>query len=173
MNKKYDELYNKFIDNELSNEEIKKINELSETDKKFKVELRAHKFVHNSLLEIPLLKAPIDITAKVMEQIVGSIYKKYEKNYFFRIVLGIFGIMFVVIIILFFQSIGSIQSNTNTIKLFEYLKPYSQNIIPKITSLFNSSLIKTIISLLSLIILLFFYFTMDEHKKFRKRINQF
>ena len=173
MNKNYDELYNKFIDNELSNEEIEKIKSLAKADKKFNKELKIHKFVHNSLFELPLVKAPFDITTKVMEQIVNSIAEKYKKNYFFRVILAIFGIIFLITIIMIFQSTENIQNDSSTILLFEYFKPYIQNIISQINSLFNSNFLKTMIGLFSLIVLLFFYFTIDDHKKFKKKLNQY
>ena len=52
MKKNYDDLYNKFIDNDLTNEERKEIEVLLKTDKNFSLGLKAHKFVHNTLFDL-------------------------------------------------------------------------------------------------------------------------
>ena len=76
MNNKYNELLNKFVDNELSIEEKISINNLLKKDDKFKEEFRTHKFVHNSLFDLHVLQAPLEVTSQIMEQIVSNISTK-------------------------------------------------------------------------------------------------
>ena len=173
MNKNYDELYNKFVDGELTNQELEKINGLMESDEKFRIGLRSHKFVHNSLFDIPMVQAPVEITARIMGQIASSISEKYRKNYFFRVILAIFGISFLISIIMFVMYSGNLQNSSESFSLLELIKPYTKNIIPQISKILKSDLIKSIGGLLSFIILLVFYFTINEHKNFKDRINQF
>ena len=78
MNELYDELYNKFVDNELTSEEQKEIEILLKNNKEFVAGLEAHKQVHNSLFNIQVIKAPLDITTKVMGEILNGISQKYK-----------------------------------------------------------------------------------------------
>ncbi len=173
MNNNYDELYNKFVDNELSNKELEKINELMESDEKFRIGLKTHKFVHNSLFDIPLVQAPLEITSKIMGQIASSLSDKYKKHYFFRVILAIFGISFLISIIMFVMYSANIPNSSESFGFLELIKPYTKNIIPQISKMLKSDLVKSIGGLFSFIILLIFYFTINEHKNFKDRINQF
>ena len=166
----YDKLYNKFIDNELTNEERKKINVLLKTDKNFALGLDAQKFVHNTLLEIPIIRAPFDITSKVMEQILNDISEKYKNNYFFRIIVAVFLILFLITIIIFLQSKNNVQLGTEVV---EMINPYIQSFVQQIKIVLQSNFIKPLGSLFSLIIFLILYFTINEHKKFREKIKEF
>ncbi len=170
MKKNYDDLYNKFIDNDLTNEERKKIEVLLKTDKNFSLALKAHKFVHNTLFEIPIIRAPFDITSKVMEQILNDISEKYKNNYFFRVIVVVFFVLFLITILVFLQSKNNVQQST---EFFEMIKPYIQSFVQQIKILLQSNLIKPLGSLFSLIVFLILYFTVNEHKKFREKIKQF
>jgi len=173
MNNNYNELYNKFVDNEFSIKELDSINELKRTDEKFNIELKTHKFVHNSLFDLPIVQAPLEITSKIMGEIVSNISAKYEKHYFFRVVLGIFGIAFLTSIMMFVFYSANMQTSSETLKLFDSIKPYTKNIIPQISKILQSDLVKSIGGLISFIILLVFYFSINEYKDFKERLKQF
>ncbi len=170
MKKNYDDLYNKFIDNDLTNEERKEIEVLLKTDNNFSLGLKAHKFVHNTLFEIPIIRAPFDITSKVMEQILNDISEKYKNNYFFRVIVAVFFVLFMITILVFLQSKNNVQQSTEFVGM---IKPYIQSFVQQIKIVLQSNLIKPLGSLFSLIVFLILYFTVNEHKKFREKIKQF
>ncbi len=173
MNNNYNELLNKIVDNELSSEEKISVNDLLKKDEEFKSKLKTHKFVHNSLFDLPVVQAPLEITSKIMGQIVSNISKKYEKHYFFRVVLAIFGIAFLTSIMMFVFYSFNIPNSSDTLGLLDSVKPYTKNIIPQLSKIFKSDLVKSIGGLISFIILLAFYFSINEHKNFKERLKQF
>ena len=173
MNELYDELYNKFVDNELTSEEQKEIEILLKNNKEFVAGLEAHKQVHNSLFNIPVIKAPLDITTKVMGEILIGISQKYKKNYFFRVVIAVFSVLFLTTIIMFFNSFDNAQESSKTLEILTFLRPYIQYILRSVSNVLQIGLIKQLGSIFSLIIFLFFFFTINEHKKFKKKIKQF
>lgn len=172
MSKNYDDLFNKFVDNELSNEETENINILLDTDNDFGIGLKTHRFVHNSLFSLPIVQAPVEITSKIMEQIASSISVKYEKHYFFRVILGIFGFSFLTSILIFLFYTINIPTNSETFGLLDLIKPFTKNIIPQLSKILMSDLIKSIGGFLSFIVLLGFYFTINEHKNFKERLKE-
>jgi len=173
MNKNYDDLFNKFIDNELSVEETENVNTLLNSDNDFAIGLKTHRFVHTSLFNIPIVQAPVEITAKIMGQIASSISAKYEKHYFFRVVLAIFGFSFLTAFVMFLFYSFSLASNSESFGLLDSIKPFTKNITPYISKILTSDLIKSIGGLVSFIVLLGFYFTLNEHKNFKERLKEF
>ena len=173
MSKNYDDIFNKFVDNELSNEETESVNLLLDTDNDFGIRLKTHRFVHNSLFSLPIVQAPVEITSKIMGQITSSIIAKYEKHYFFRVILGIFGFSFLTAIVMFLFYSVDIPTSSETFGLLDSIKPLTKNIIPHLNKILMSDLIKSIGGLVSFIVLLGFYFTLNEHKNFKERLKEF
>ena len=98
MKTDYNDIINKYIDKEVNSEEIERVNELIQSDSKFKKMISVHKYVHESLSEMPLKLAPQGFTELVMNKIVTSLSEKYKKNYWFRGVISIFGLILVLIL---------------------------------------------------------------------------
>ena len=105
-----------------------------------------------------------------MEQILNDISEKYKNNYFFRVIVAVFFVLFLITILVFLQSKNNVQQSTEFVGM---IKPYIQSFVQQIKIVLQSNLIKPLGSLFSLIVFLILYFTVNEHKKFREKIKQF
>ena len=173
MKDNYEELYNKYVDGSLTTIELEVVNKLLNEDEAFRAGLQAHKLVHNSLFKLPVIKAPMEISSKIMEKISTGISEKYKKNYFFRSVVITFVVMLFVSFLLFVFSNGNVQSNEEVFSVYVKIQDFFKNIFIKTETLLGGNLIKTIGGVFGFLILLFFYFTLDEYKKFKKILKQF
>ncbi len=173
MKYNYEELYNKYIDDSLTTIELEIVNKLLSKDETFRVGMQTHKLVHNSLFKLPVINAPMEITSIIMERISTGISEKYKKSYFFRFVITAFIVLLFASFLLFVFFNGNVQGNEELFSGYVNIQDYLKNIFIKTETLFGSNLIKTIGGVFGFLILLFFYFTLDEYKKFKKILKQF
>lgn len=118
-------------------------------------------------------EAPLEITSKVMSKITASIKIKYEKHYFFRIIIGIFLLLFISTLFVLSsvvvepEVVKEISSYTTSTKnhFFDFLKP--------ITNIFDTEIFRMLSFLFSFVVLLLFYFKRNLLKDFKKRIEQY
>ena len=169
---KNDELLNKYIDNELSRDELNQVEELVKTEKSFSSQLSIHKYVHETLYQIPLKKAPYNITEIIMRKIAGKISDKYKKNYLFRFVIATLSSILILTLFLFFYFLGDLELFKNA---SEISFNYSDKILPSLSYLrevFSSEIFKTVTGLLGFVILLLFYFNYNSHKQLKDTLNK-
>lgn len=171
MNK--DELINKYVDKELTIKEIEEANKLLSNDNKFNEMISVHKFVHETLYQIPHKFAPDGFTDVVMKRIINRISEKYKKNYFFRIILATFGILFIVTLFFFFYfftDLAFVQSS------YKVANNYTSKLLPilnSITQFVKTDIFKIVTGMVSFIVLVGFYFNLNLHNNFKKQIKEF
>jgi ATP-dependent Zn protease len=173
MKNKYDDLVNKFVDNALSKSEINEVEHLVNNDKNFNLNLTTHKYVHESLHDIPQQSAPQNIAENIMKQIIGKLSDRYNKNYFFRVIVFAFiSILITFLFMLFFygSNLQVFQESTN---ITGYLKTYTKPVLSYGQKIITSDIFKTVSGLLSFVILLGFYFTFNSYKELKNRLKQF
>jgi hypothetical protein len=166
-----DELINKYIDNEINQEELNEINELIKTEDKFSTLFSVHKYVHETLYQMPLKKAPFSITEAVMSKISSKLSEKYRKNYYFRFVIASLGSILFITLFLFFYFIGDLALFNDAAEL---TSRYSDKILTPFSYLmdiFNSNIFKTVSGLLGFIILIIFYFNYNTHKQLKDTLK--
>ncbi len=171
MNK--NELINKYVDKELSIKEIEETNELINNDITFKKLISTHKYVHESLYQLPSKYAPHGFTDLVMNKIINRISEKYRKNYFFRFALVTFGILLFVTLFFFFYfftDLAFVQSN------YKVANDYASKLLPilnNITQFVKTDIFKIITGMVSFIVLVGFYFNFNLHNNFKKQIKEY
>ena len=169
---KYDELMNKYIDNELTSDELNQVEELIKSEKNFSSQLSLHKYVHETLYQVPTKKAPKNITEIIMRKIAGKISDKYKKNYLFRFVVATLTSILILTLFLFFYFLGDLELFKNA---SEFSFDYSDKILPSLSyikDIFNSEIFKTVTGLLGFVILLLFYFNYNSHKQLKDTLNK-
>ena len=172
MIENYNDIVNKYVDNELSSKEINQIDELFNSDENFKKTLSTHKFVHDSLYDMPLKVTSNGFTELIMNKIVHRISDKYKKNYAFRLVMAFFSIFLMVSLFLLFYFLGSldfVQTASST------ANNYAEKIIPTIsyfTDFVKTDIFKTVTGLISFIVLVAFYFNLNSHKEMKNRLKK-
>ena len=172
MNSEYNELLNKYIDNELTDKEIESVNEIALEDDKFSTALKTHNFVHNSLLDMKLKYTSAGFTEMVMGKIVKKLGEKYKKNYLFRGVMSVLGFILVLSLFLFFSYIGDLalvkSATTSSDSIFDKIIPT----VSYFSQIVNTDIFKTITGLLGFIVLLVFYFNLNSHKSMKEKLEQ-
>ncbi len=170
--KNYNDILNKVVDNELNRQELDEVNELINTNEEFKTKIIAHKFVHNSLTEIPLKYVSDNFTELVMNKIVGKLSERYNKNYLFRGVITIFVLLLVILLYGFFYLLGHLPIVQDALT---YTSSYKENIIPFVnyfTEFIRTDIFKTVTGLFSFIILVGFYFNINSHKALKEKLKE-
>jgi len=172
MKNKYDELVNKFVDNELNSNELNQVEELVKSDDNFKLTLSSHKYVHENLYDIPEKTAPYYTTEHIMRRIVEKVSDKYKKSYFFRgIVTTLVCILITFLFMLFFYG-SNLEVTQESSKITDYIKVYTKPGINYIHKIVISDMFKTVSGLFSFIVLLGFYFSFNSYKELKKRLKQ-
>ncbi|MBK8945305.1 MAG: hypothetical protein IPM32_08560 [Ignavibacteriae bacterium] len=171
--KNYDELINKFLDNEIESTELNEFDNLVKTDSNFKMNFVTHKFVHENLYDIPIQIAPENITESIMSKIFNSISVKYKKSYFFRGIVSLFILMLITSLFLFFFYALNIPFVQNSLSNVKESKNFIQPFFTILNKVLTSELFKTISASIGFIILLSFYFSLNSFKDFKNRMKQF
>ena len=170
--KKYDELINKYLDNELNLAEVNNINDLIKEDADFKLNFATHKYVHENLIDLPVHSVSDNFAEKLMSRILSSISVKYKKSYFFRGIISVLTVMLFVILFLFFFYALNLPVVKNSITGLEESQNLLKPFLIKFKQVLSTNIFKTVSAAIGFIILLGFYFTFNSFKDFRNRINQ-
>ncbi|MCB0744882.1 MAG: hypothetical protein KDC67_13320 [Ignavibacteriae bacterium] len=173
MKHNYDELINKYLDNELSNAELESVNVLLKSDNEFKTKFATQKYVHENLYELPVHEAPIDISEKIMSKLVSKLKSKYQKNYFFRGVITVLSIVLITVLFMFFFYLNDLKFIQDAPSATNYIKNYTRPAFAFISKLIASEIFRTVSGIVGFIILLSFYFVLNSYKDFKDRINHF
>ena len=169
---KNDDLLNKYIDNELSREELDKVDELVKSDNKFRSQLTVHKYVHETLYQLPLKMAPHNITETIMNSIVGKISDKYRKNYLFRFVVTALSSILLITLFILFYFIGDLAFFKNASEISINFSDKIFSSLSYLKEIFNSNVFKTVTGLFGFVILLLFYFNYNSHKQLKDNLNK-
>ena len=172
MNDKYNELVNNYIDKELNQHELAKVEELMQTDDKFRTILSVQNYVHETLSEIPQKYAPLGVTDLIMEKIVRKISEKYRKNYLFRGVVSVLTMFLIFTLFFFFYYLGDLAFVKSAT---ESTGSYTSIISSKFsyfTQIMNTEIFKTVSGLLGFVILIGFYFNFNSHKNFKNILDK-
>ena len=157
-----DDLFNKYIDNELSKEELDQFNKMLSQDSDTIQKLKALQFVEHSAKKIKVFKAPDGFAEKMMTRIKPQLSKRYQKNYFFRIIISLFTVLFFSISGLMISFL--VNSNADTISKKSIFIDLSQDFLQKLSIvekfLVNSNNLM-ISSLITLLLLLSLYFIIE------------
>lgn len=95
MKKLNEELLNKYIDNELSSEELKTFNESINSDPEAIQKIKAVKLVESTIAKSEITQAPMGFTDKLMMSINTSAKAVKEDNKFFKMIISIFAVLIV------------------------------------------------------------------------------
>ncbi|PKL81378.1 MAG: hypothetical protein CVV24_15555 [Ignavibacteriae bacterium HGW-Ignavibacteriae-3] len=167
-----DEILNRYIDGDLDASELAEVKNELEMDEKLLSRLRALRAVDNALRQMEIEHAPDYITEKVMNAIsTAAKTVKPKVNYFFAAMISIFSIGVIAVLI---AAIRTTEFDTSPTKLGSYADKFKDVIgknIYTIQSFFSSPGVVLTISVLSLILLIFAYFTFESHKNFTKKLN--
>ena len=166
-----DELLNKYIDGELQGDELDEVQSLLSNEENFK-RLKALQVVDQSLRKLEYDSAPAGITEKIMKAVFNSTQKiKLKKNYF-AITINIIFVALIAAVLIYAVSLANWNFSTTSfdVKLDNSLKSVKDT-VPSFLSFFKNKTVMFWGSILSLILLLGVYYTVEAHKTFKKRLD--
>jgi uncharacterized protein (DUF486 family) len=173
MKAKYDDLINKFIDNEISSNELNEINILLQENEEFQLNFKIQKYVHENLYDLPIHSAPDSITENVMSKILSKISIKYKKSYFFRFIVTSILVMIVTSLFMFFSYLGKLDFVQQTANPVDVIENYTQPLFNYLFKIFSSEVFRTVSGVTGFIILLSFYFAVNSFRNFKDKLKQF
>lgn len=167
---KLDELMNKFLDNEITKDELEELNNLLKHDDHLE-KFKALQLFESAIKSYEYEKAPFDFTDKLMKKINSSKEVKSRRNYFVYFMNAILVLLLAGIILLILANTNwNLRDNNFTSEIKNITNHFVNKSFFAISILKNKSL-AIISSFVSLIILITFYFTINSHKEFRKKIE--
>jgi hypothetical protein len=129
MNKITDELLNKFIDNELTADEVRTITQLLQSDNDLRKRLEALKIVHKQLQSVKQEEVSANFTRRVMQRISGKYKVPKGQKLFITIIISFFSVLCVSIFGFILINIAGEVSDTVSSGAEKTANNYSQPLI--------------------------------------------
>jgi nitrate reductase NapE component len=162
-----DEILNRYIDGELSRDEMREVEETIKNSKEDRIELNAIQNTDRSLKNMRLIEVKSNFTSLVMNKIQRSLRSRHEQKKFIISIFSIFIIMCLVIVgIVGFEIVKNFNPETSTaIKdSIKYVTSASQ----LISNIFNSRNISIVGGVFSFGLIISAWFFFDYSRMLRK-----
>ena len=162
-----DEMLNKFVDNELNEEEAKMIKNAIENSPELKLKYSSLLQTDTILYDLKSESVSSDFTKKIMQKIQRQKVLAKQQKYFLFAVLSLFGIIALGIVgFIFYQIIASSTPQSNQI-----VTTYSKDVGDYFSDLFGKKNISIFGSVLSFIMLVSGYFFYEYQKNSKKNFT--
>lgn len=162
-----DEVLNKYIDGELSRDEMKEAEEVIKNSKEDRLRLNALQNIDRSLRNLTIREVESNFTYLVMKRIERSLRSKQEQKIFIVSIVSIFILMcFAIIGVVGFEIIKNFNPETSTVikDSIKYVTSTSQ----MITTIFNSRNISIVGGVFSFGLIISAWFFFDYSRMLRK-----
>lgn len=169
-----DELLNKYIDNELSEIELKELSETLKSDSEAQAKLKALQLTEEVLRKMEITPAPQNFTEIFMKKIitVSSVHKE-KVSYFFVSVISFFALTIIGVIGYSVSKIGFETSLGENNQYVQKTKEVFSGGLTQINSIFNNDNMLLIGAGLTFVLLISGYFIIESHKNFKEKLNRF
>ncbi|MGD8778369.1 MAG: hypothetical protein PVH88_05340 [Ignavibacteria bacterium] len=171
-----DELLNKYIDNELTEVELKELTEAFKNDSEAQAKLKALRLADKILHEMEVTPAPVNFTETFMKRIAaGSSTAKEKVSYFFVSIISFFVL---VIIGILGYAVSKIDWGSSSVvdddnKYVQGTKKMFSVGIEHLNSILNNDNMILIGVGLTFVLLISGYFIIENHKNFKGKLNRF
>lgn len=172
MNNNYNDLVNNYIDKDLNQNDLDKVNNLIHSNDEFKTILSIHNYVHETLSEIPQKSAPLGFTELIMEKIVNKISEKYRKNYLFRGVVSVLTMILVFTLFFFFYYLGDLAFVKSTAQSTGSYMSFISSGFSYFIQIISTDIFRTVSGLFGFIVLVGFYFNFNSHKNLKDTLDK-
>jgi hypothetical protein len=167
-----DEILNKYLDGELSSEELRELNLLIEEDPDALTTLKTHKFVDKTLSKIETESAPVGFTQRVMNIISAASSVKSKKFYFFRFVVSLFALLISGTIFFIINNLPEPEPESQTsLKIFDTASKFLNENLGSLSNLLNNNTLIMIGGILTIVLLISGYFVLESHKSFKQKLE--
>ncbi len=167
-----DEILNKYVDNELSAEELSEVSEHINACTECLSKLKAQRVVEHQLKRIENFTLSDSFTNLVMTKINVSAIHKPKKSYFMRFIFSFFALSCLAILIFIFANMPEVNNSGEYSKWFDNAGEFINGVFSANQKLFSQKTISLIGSMLTIILLATGYFIYDFHKRFKNHIDK-
>jgi len=159
-----DELLNKYIDNELTTEELVEFNKMLSEDEGILQKLKALQFFEQSIKNIEVFKTSPEFTNKLMRKVIPQISSRAKKNYFFRTIVSFFTFLILSVSGYMISILVSSNLTTDSKELvFSNLSQFTAEKLNFIEKFLTNPNTLMITSSITLFLLLSLYFIIEFH----------
>ncbi len=167
-----DEILNKYLDGELSSDELKELNSLIEEDPDALSTLKTHKFVDKTLSKIETEYAPNGFAQRVMNIISSASGVRSKKFYFFRFIVFLFGLLISGTIFFIINSLPEPEPESQTsLKVVDTATKFLSENFGGLSDLLNNNTLIMIGGMLTIVLLISGYFVLESHKSFKQKLE--
>ncbi|PKL88622.1 MAG: hypothetical protein CVV23_09345 [Ignavibacteriae bacterium HGW-Ignavibacteriae-2] len=167
-----DDLLNKYIDGELTRQEIDELEYFISTDPSSLEKLKTLKMVDEVLKKMQRDKAPANVTKRVMSQITSAIPDKYNKNHFFVIIISFFVLTIIGLLSYILTSyVPSQNTSSYSNTVIEKINLFILSGVGQFTSIIGGNNFHLIVASIMLIVMFTIYFLFESHKSFKKKLD--
>jgi len=170
MKKNYDELINKYLDNELDPAELEQFSALLDRDEEAVKNLKAMKLVEQSVRKFEFENAPQDTTYNIMKKIAAA-PKAKRSNWFFWIVVSVFLLGIAVVSYVTIQQYQPPKEGIGTEKTVTAVKDFIGDQTKTLSSVLKGSDVKLIGTVITLLLIISGYFILESHRNLKNRLK--
>lgn len=173
MNKREEELLNKYLDAEISAEELDELKSLMELNPELKLHISANNFIESNLPDFKTKGLPSDFTERVMNEIssLRTPVKSFSDKRFF-VLMGIFFLVIIAGTILASLFLSGGESAAGfSLNLISAPKFDLTPLLHKIDSFFDSYNYRTLYLSLTLLLIATWGMLWNSYKNFKKGMN--
>jgi len=170
-----DELLNKYIDNELTEVELKELSEALKNDNEAQAKLKALQLTDEVLRKMEITPAPQNFTESFMKKIitVSSVHKE-KISYFFVSVISFFAVAIIGVLGFSFSKIDITSSSLGENNQYvQKTKEVFSGGLSQLNSIFSNDNMLLIGAGLTFVLLISGYFIIESHKSFKQKLNRF
>ncbi|MGE5497466.1 MAG: anti-sigma factor family protein [Syntrophothermus sp.] len=171
-----DELIDKYIDNEAGLNELKAIDDHIKVCADCSHKLKAQKLVDSRLKRLDTFHAPGDFTLKFMDTLKSvspAGIKKQQKNYLPRFIFAFLGLIIISILVFVTYSVVSMGNHGSLSGIADKAGEGAAAIFKAYIGLMKSQTVSVISGSVILLLFIGLYFTVESHRNFRNRLNNF
>jgi len=169
MNQITDEIFNKYLDGELSASESKQVKAALHSSQDLQRKFNALKIIHDNLSGLKEDELNSDFTDRLMKKIVKRSTVPKQQKYFIASIVSFITLLCLVIFGFSISAILSASSSTtsNTQSILDSVTGLSEGLVRSLQQLFSGAGMSIIGSIFSLIILIsgYFFFEMQKRSK--------
>ncbi len=162
-----DELLNRYIDGEVTQNELNLIDKLLLTDTELKKRLSSLRKVHSELKSMKVDEPGLDFTARVMQRIANRYKVQRQQKIFIASVISFLGILCAVFFGFVLVKLSDEISGTLSLQGSSIIEQHANDLVYFVSNSFSGLSISVFGSILSVIILIsaYFFFEINKNSK--------
>ncbi len=168
-----DEILNRYIDGELSSEEINELKNELNTHPEILKKLKALKITDSALHKLEIMPAPVNFTEAVMSKVKFKSKIRYSISPVFIGIISFFGILVLGVLGFIVQESTKVINDPQSELIVEDFRQKTTPYLEKIGEILSNDSVLFVSGMIAFTLLLGFYFMIHTHKTFKQNLERF